>query len=72
MDTKTIKDQIQSRSRYNTLLIEKVSAYLNKHPELRFIQALWALGIIDGTDKFYEESIVTYNRINKNEINEKN
>lgn len=49
--------------------------YLLDNPELRFIQALWALGIEDGTDRFYESSKKTLEevraRLNKETENRK-
>ena len=37
--------------------------YLLENPELRFIQALWALGIVDGEDLFYEPSARTLEKV---------
>lgn len=37
--------------------------YLLENPELRFIQALWALGIADGEDLFYEPSKKTLEKV---------
>ena len=37
--------------------------YLIDNPDLRFIQALWALGIADGSDLFYESSERTLEKV---------
>lgn len=37
--------------------------YLIENPNLRFIQALWALGIVDGSDLFYEPSAITLAKV---------
>lgn len=37
--------------------------YLIDNPDLRFIQALWALGIADGKDLFYESSERTLEKV---------
>lgn len=53
-----------SRHKYNTKILEALKIYIDKYPDLRFIQALWNLRLVDrNTDKFYEESEVTYNHI---------
>lgn len=50
-------------------ICDLISQYLQKNPELRFIQALWSLGIIDRdscgviVDRFYERSEATLDRI---------
>lgn len=60
------------RKKYNEKLLKKLEEYLSENPEIRFIQALWNLGIIDKAndvfvDRYYEEPIKTYKRIRKNE-----
>lgn len=71
---------MSQRQKYNRLLIEEISAQIEAYPELRFHQILQNLGIvkldvisegdIDGrmlsSDRFYEESEVTYERVLKN------
>lgn len=57
--------RIEKRKEYNKKILELLERYLGEHEELRFIQALYALGIIqekDGilVDKFYEEPYRTY------------
>lgn len=60
-----IQDKIMLRQSSNKIILEHISEYLEKYPDMRFIQALQNLGIIDkkGTDRFYEESIDTLNII---------
>lgn len=67
-----IKIKIEKRGLCNSLLTYIVTLYIRRHPELRFIQALWSLGIIDGigeedtvvlVDRFYEEPYDTLKRI---------
>lgn len=73
---KNIRERIEANKKLLALLEEK----LCKNPELRFIQALWSLGVIDSieendnginllevVDRFYEESTDTLKRICKNE-----
>ena len=41
---------------YNLDVAYELLDYLLENPELRFIQALWALGIVNGADRFHEPS----------------
>ena len=41
---------------YNLEIAYELLDYLLENPELRFIQALWALGIVNGADRFHEPS----------------
>ena len=50
---------------YNLKIAYELLDLLLEHPELRFIQALWALGIADGSDLFHEPSKTTYEKITK-------
>lgn len=66
-----------NRIEANKKLLELLKETLCKNPELRFIQALWSLGIIDAqttmghgcgliqvpVDRFYEEPSETLKRI---------
>lgn len=60
---------IEKRQIYNRKILELVSVMIEKHPELRFCQILWALEIINKQengeiiDNFYEESYETFSRI---------
>ena len=53
----------EERDKYNKECLEKLSVILEQHPELRFIQALWALDIVDREDRFFEEPNITLERI---------
>ena len=59
--------KMSNRHEYNQKILELLKIYLDKYPDVRFVQALWSLGLVDKkTDKFYEESQITYtNLINK-------
>lgn len=74
----SLPKQIRHRFRDNMAILTILEAYLRKHPEMRFIQLLWALDIInkninkDVTDKFmtaeiedrfHEESNITLKKI---------
>lgn len=48
---------------YNMQLAYEVLDYIMDNPDLRFIQALWALGIVDGNDRFYESSEKTLQKL---------
>lgn len=62
-----------NRKEANQKLLEILKETLENNPELRFIQALWALNLIDIhsmgniagdiVDRFYEESSTTLERI---------
>ena len=62
-----------NRIEANIKLLEILKETLCKNPNLRFIQALWALKIIDYNDKgavidrFYEEPSKTLERIGYSE-----
>lgn len=59
------------RINYNVELLETLKDYLLSNPKIRFCQALYNLGIIDGKDRFYEESGKTLSRVrNKMEDDE--
>ena len=54
---------IKERNKYNTECMNKLLKFLEENPDLRFIQALWALNIISNEDRFYEEPDVTLEKI---------
>ena len=63
---------MNKRQEYNLKIIQKIFALVMEEPDLRFIQALWALGIIDREngslnikDRFYEEPEDTLERMEK-------
>ena len=52
----------------NREILKILSEYIDKNPDLRFIQALWALKIIDRDepgiiDRFHEESMDTLKKL---------
>lgn len=47
----------------NLFIAFELLDYLIENPDLRFIQALWALGIADGSDLFYEPSEKTLEKV---------
>ena len=57
------------RQKYNLEILKKLRDFIEKHPEYRFHQALWAAGLITRDkdlniiDKFYEESEVTFDKL---------
>ena len=57
------------RQKYNLEILKKLQNFIEKHPEYRFHQALWAAGLITRDkdlniiDKFYEESEVTFDKL---------
>lgn len=51
------------RKENNLKILKKLESYLNKYPDIRFIQALWSLYIVDELDRFYEEPSVTIKRM---------
>lgn len=62
-----LKKKLNIRKECNKLLNEVVNLHQEVFPELRYIQSLWALGIIDKDneiiDRFYEEPYDTIVRI---------
>lgn len=62
------KTNYMTRLEANREIIIKVEDFLEKNPDMRFIQALWALNIIErDRDKFYEESETTLHSLHPNE-----
>lgn len=58
------------RQEYNLKILQKLFALIMNEPDLRFIQALWALKLVDRDegslsikDRFYEEPEDTLKRI---------
>ena len=49
--------------KHNLEILEEVKKFLEKYPDMRFIQALWALNIVDKEDRFYEEPEITLEKI---------
>lgn len=51
------------RKENNLKILKKLESCLNEFPDIRFIQALWSLHIVDGLDRFYEEPSITIKRM---------
>lgn len=49
----------------NYKIINYLLNYIADNPEVRFIQVLWALGIVDNSDRFYEESSTTLEKVKR-------
>ena len=64
---KAVQDIVNERPKYNSEIIQLLDEFFTKFPKMRFIQGLWALGVIsaEGEDKFYEESEDTFKTIKK-------
>lgn len=62
-----------SRQKENEIILSVIQNYLKNNPNIRFIQALWNLGIITAEnsitggliieDRYHEESFTTINRM---------
>ena len=73
-------NNIGKRKTANEEILSILKEYLENHPEIRFVQALWNLSIIRVNkekmlndnyiiiDDFYEEPIDTLKRIRQNEV----
>ena len=55
--------QVKNRQTNNRKILKYLSDYIEKHPELRFIQILWNLNIVDNTDRYAEEPDITIKHI---------
>ena len=56
------------RQKYNLEILEEVKNFLEKQPDMRFIQALWALNIVDKEDRFYEEPEITLAKVKESKV----
>lgn len=63
---------MNKRQEYNLKIFQKLFALIMDEPDLRFIQALWALGLItrksgsfEIEDRFYEEPEETLKKLIK-------
>ena len=63
---------MNKRQEYNIKILQKLFTLIMNEPDLRFIQALWALRLIDRDeestfilDRFYEEPEDTFKRVNE-------
>lgn len=57
-----VQDKIKVRHEYNDKILSALKKYIDRNRDIRLIQALQNLGVIDadGTDRFYEEPYDTY------------
>lgn len=59
------KELRNKRRKYNNKILKVLQRQIKEdNGTLRFIQILWSLDIISNNDRFYEESDITYNKIN--------
>jgi hypothetical protein len=58
-------DTVKKQQVYNLQIVYELLDYILDNPDLRFIQALWALGIADGNDLFYEPSEKTLEKVKR-------
>ena len=56
---------ISNRHASNVAIVKKLRKVIDMYPELRFVQLLYATGILDGHDLFYEESTKTLEKMEK-------
>lgn len=59
-------NKMKNRQAYNRKIVSLISDMVEKCPDMRFIQLLWALGIVNREDRFYEESEETNEIVIKN------
>ena len=56
---------------YNLKIAYELLDFILEHPEIRFMQALWCIGLgvpkSESTDRFFEPSEVTYEKMKKKE-----
>lgn len=50
---------------YTQQIINYLLKFITNNPEMRFIQVLWALGVVDNSDRFYEESNTTLEKVKR-------
>ena len=64
-NTNTNKSKEYDRQRYenNKQILEILKNTIEENKNLRFVQILWMLNIVDNTDRFYEEPWITIKRI---------
>lgn len=53
-----------TRYEYNKKILDIIKQEIEKNKDLRFIQLLWNLNIVDHEDRFYEESKETFDKLN--------
>ena len=55
--------KIKEQQLQNIKIVQEIFDKVIENPELRFIQLLWSIGIIDYEDRFYEKSAVTLEKV---------
>lgn len=55
---------IEERKAANQLLVNGLRRYFKQYADMRFIQGLWDLQLVSKEDKFYEEPVVTLEKLN--------
>lgn len=50
---------MSNRQEVNKEILKKLEYYVERYPDMRFCQLLYMLNIMDGSNKFYEESNTT-------------
>lgn len=55
----------KSKQETNLKIYEILGDFILTYPELRFIQLLWCMGIVNKEDRFYEPSEVTLEKVRK-------
>jgi hypothetical protein len=55
-------ETISERQELNRLLLDLIAEEVRRYPDMRFLQILLAMKIVDGEDRFYEEPWDTINR----------
>lgn len=64
--------EYQHRQENNLAIVEELRKYFEEYPQMRFIQGLWSLGIINRDkyfvieDRFYEEPGQTLEKVKEN------
>ena len=52
-----------TKQEVNLEILKELETFYRTNKDMRFIQGLWALGLIGGSDRFYEESVATLNSL---------
>ena len=54
---------MKTRQEYNKEILKQLEQHIKIYPDMRFCQILYMLNIMDGSDKFYEESSTTFTNL---------
>lgn len=57
-----------TRQEANIEILTDLLVVAKQHPDLRFQQILQIVGISDGKDRFYEESVETFDNLENNKF----